>query len=124
MAIDNKISEQLVSSSLGTYGNGQTELITDQKTDIQSLSQSISFESTMITLMVLIQKNPDQVRIEENYLIVKNRNADLLGRLNYCMEILCNIPFTFEYNSIKDEYSFDFSHLSDEIGLIMKTEFN
>lgn len=124
MAIDNKFSEQLTNNSLEIYENDQTELKSDQKTDLHGLSQKISFESTLVTLMVLMQQNLDQVRIEENYLIVKNKNADLLGRLNYCMEILCNIPFTFEYNSIKDEYSFDFSHLSDEIGLIMKTEFN
>ena len=42
---------------------------------------------------------------------------------NFLMEYLCNIPFSFEHQTSTNQFSYDFSHLNQEIQKILQVQF-
>lgn len=120
MAVDSKISGQNLIDSLENYTN---QSLVTQKTNLTELAQTISFESALMGFMMLFKEHHNEITITDSKLKVRARDTNLLERLNYLMEILCNVSFSFEYDAQSDEFFFDFEHLGKEIQLIMNAKF-
>ena len=120
MAVDSKISGQSMLDSLVNFSD---QSLVTQKTNLRELAQTISFESALMGFMMLFKQHQDQIIITDSKLKVKASHTNLLERLNYLMEILCNVSFSFEYDAQNDEFFFDFEHLGKEIQLIMNAKF-
>ena len=126
MAVDSKISGQSMLDSLVNFSD--QSLVTQKTNDwsekfTRELAQTISFESALMGFMMLFKQHHNEIIITDSKLKVKASHTNLLERLNYLMEILCNVSFSFEYDAQSDEFFFDFEHLGKEIQLIMNAKF-
>jgi hypothetical protein len=125
MALQEKVIGSILSNSVSNECDfpPMINLSSDYKNH-QELAQEISFESALFGIMMLFQRNKDFISIVDSVLIVKESNKHLLEKLSYFLEVLCNVPFTFEFDSETNEYYYDFHHVLEEIQLVMKLDFN
>jgi hypothetical protein len=87
------------------------------------VSQDLRFESAIFAIMVLLHKYKDNISIRNSILTIKIDSIGILEKLNFYLEFLCHIPFTFEYDDFNDEFYYDFSHLDYEIQKILYLAF-
>ena len=73
-------------------------------------------------MIKLLVENRDQINIIDSVLTINNEDLDLVQKLNYCMEFLAHIPFSFQYNKVQSKILLDFFHLEEEMDLITKLE--
>ena len=79
-------------------------------------------ESVLFTMIKLIIEHRDQITISDSILSINSEDLDLAQKLNYYMEILAHIPFSFQYNKQQTKIILDFFHLEDEIQLLTNLE--
>lgn len=102
--------------------NAVPENILVHDLNLQELAQNLRFESVLLALMMLLQEYPDNITIDKSILTVKDGPLELLAKLNFFMEYLCNIPFCFERKASINHFSYDFCHLNEEIQKILQVK--
>lgn len=89
---------------------------------LTNISKKIKPETAIFTLIKLLVEYRDYIEIKNSVLTLNTNNMDLIEKLNYCMEFLAHIPFSFQYNEAQTKISLDFFHLEKEMNLINKLE--
>ena len=79
-------------------------------------------ESVLFTMIKLIIEHRDQITISDSILSINSEDLDLAQKLNYYMEILTHIPFSFQYSNQQTKIILDFFHLEKEIQLLTNME--
>ena len=86
------------------------------------ISHKVRPESALMTMVKLLVEHRDQINIVDSVLTINSEDLDLVQKLNYCMEFLAHIPFSFKYSKTQTKILLDFFHLEDEMNLIKKME--
>jgi len=86
------------------------------------VSQKIRPESALMTMISLIIEHRNQISVVDSVLSINAEDLDLVQKLNYCMEFLAHIPFSFQYNKTQTKILLDFFHLEEEMNLITNLE--
>ena len=73
-------------------------------------------------MIKLIVEHRDQINILDSVLSINANDLDLVQKLNYCMEFLAHIPFSFQYDKTQTRILLEFFHLEDEMQLIDNLE--
>ena len=102
------------------YNKENANFILNRK--MSKISHKIRPESALMTMVKLIIEHRDQINIVDSVLTINSEDLDLVQKLNYCMEFLAHIPFSFKYNKIQTEILLDFFHLEEEMSLITNME--
>jgi carboxypeptidase C (cathepsin A) len=91
---------------------------------ITKVSNKIRPESALFTMIKLLVEHRDQINITNSVLSINANDLDLVQKLNYCMEFLAHIPFSFQYDKCQTKILLDLFHLEEEMNLINNLEFN
>lgn len=102
---------------------GNSKTISIESTNLQELSQDLRYESALLALMMLLQESRKFISVKNSILAFKHEAMDVLVKFNFLMEVICHIPFTFEFNVSTREFQYDFGHLSHEIQKILAISF-
>ena len=94
----------------------------DFKVKLNKYSNKILPETALLTMIKLLVDHRDQITITNSILSINSEDLDLAQKLNYYMEILAHIPFSFQYNKQQTKIILDFFHLEDEIQLLTNLE--
>lgn len=86
------------------------------------ISKRIRPESALFTMIKLLVEHRNEINIVDSVLSINSNDLDLVQKLNYCMEFLAHIPFSFQYDKLQTEILLDFFHLEDEMKLIDNLE--
>ena len=86
------------------------------------ISHKVRPESALMTMVKLLVEHRDQINIVDSVLTINSEDLDLVQKLNYCMEFLAHIPFSFKYSKTQTKILLDFFHLEDEMNLINNME--
>ena len=90
---------------------------------LTKISNKIKPETAVFTLIKLLFEHHDQINIVNSVLTINSEDLDLVQKLNYCMEFLAHIPFTFRYDKMNMRVLLDFFHLEEDVNLINNMEF-
>ena len=89
---------------------------------LTKISNKIHPESVLFTMIKLIVENRDQINVVDSVLSINSKDLDLVQKLNYCMEFLAHIPFSFQYNKLQTKILLEFFHLEEEMDIINNLE--
>ncbi len=102
-----------------TYNSHNNSEINKKLTHI---SKKIRPESALFTMIKLIVEHRDEIKIVDSILSINSDDLDLIQKLNYCMEFLAHIPFSFQYDKSQTKILLEFFHLEEEMQLINNLE--
>lgn len=100
----------------------QLENLSKLNKKFNRMSNKISSESVLFTMIKLLVDHRDQIAITDSVLSINAQDLDLVHKLNYCMEYLTNIPFSFQYSKLQSKILLDFLYLKKEMDLITNLE--
>ena len=89
---------------------------------LTKISKKIRPESAVFTLIKLLVENHKQIQLINSVLYINAENNDLVEKLNYCLEFLAHIPFSYQYDHVQKKILLDFFHLEEEMSLINNLE--
>lgn len=89
---------------------------------LSNISHVVSPESVLFTMIKLIVDHRNQIAITDSVLSINAGDLDLVHKLNYCMEYLTNIPFSFQYSKLQSKILLNFLYLKKEMDVISNLE--
>lgn len=87
--------------------------------NLDELAHNLNTESVVIALMILSKRPEIDISISDSVISIKTSSIFEIEKLNFLLEMLCHIPFAFEFDSLKQTYIFNFKHLQNQINHIL-----
>lgn len=83
---------------------------------------SFSLESSLFSMIKLLIEYRNQINLINSVLSINAYDLDLVQKLNYCMDFLTHIPFSYRHNNIQTKILLEIFHFEEEEDLITNVE--
>ena len=115
-------TEKIADNKLNSAHHSKSKSKSEYNKKATRVSSKIHPESALFTMIKLIVEHRDQINILDSVLSINASDLDLVQKLNYCMEFLAHIPFSFQYDKTQTRILLEYFHLEKEMQLIDNLE--